>query len=261
MEPKSDKLELPWLESESSIPDLDVPVLKSAVALKRALPFGEYEFINVSFTAADTDTRIPVTLNVRSPRHLRWVDVTPNVGAGAQIYTVSSATQFDGLLTLRCNVAGYATRLLVFSEQVATDNADGDVTLSAQNVAAPEYALVTTGTWTPSLGGNATYTGREGRYTRHGNKVTIVGFIAVNLIGTGSTSTISGVPFAEGGAQTAPIAIGFYTGLATAVVELSGYLTGTDIAISAKGAASTGIGASAVFQNGTQVDFSCTYLV
>jgi len=117
------------------------------------------------------------------------------------------------------------------------------------------------GTWTPSLGGSATYTSREGRYTKVGNKVTLVGSIVVNSIGTGSTTDITGVPFAEGGAGTAPVVVGVYSSIATSSVEVKGALNASTISILAKNAASTGNGTSAVFGNGAAVDFSCTYLV
>lgn len=115
--------------------------------------------------------------------------------------------------------------------------------------------------WTPSLGGSATYTAREGRYTQHGKTVTLVGSITVNAIGTGSTTTISGVPIAEGGAATAAVAVGLFASIASSAISLSGYLTGTDIAMTCLTAGSTSNGNAAVFGNGAQVDFSCTYLV
>jgi hypothetical protein len=53
------------------------------------------------------------------------------------------------------------------------------------------------GTWTPSLGGDATYTTQVGNYTKIGNLVTIRGSVVVDVLGTGSTTIVSGLPFAE----------------------------------------------------------------
>lgn len=116
-------------------------------------------------------------------------------------------------------------------------------------------------TWTPSLGGSATYTARSGTYTKVGRKVTIMGSITVNAIGTGSTTEITGLPFAEGGAGAAPIVVGNYASLASSAVSVGGYVTGSIVAFSALTAASTASGTAAVFGNGTQMDFSCTYFV
>jgi hypothetical protein len=56
------------------------------------------------------------------------------------------------------------------------------------------------GTWTPSVGGNATYVQQYGVYVKVGRMV-YAGFdININVIGTGSTSTLSGFPFTTTGA-------------------------------------------------------------
>ena len=49
------------------------------------------------------------------------------------------------------------------------------------------------GTWTPSIGGLATYTSRTGTYTKVGRLVTIQGDITINLILTGNIYTLSGL--------------------------------------------------------------------
>jgi hypothetical protein len=52
------------------------------------------------------------------------------------------------------------------------------------------------GTWTPSLGGTATFYSANGTYTKIGRQVTVRGVLSVASIGTGSTVQISGLPFA-----------------------------------------------------------------
>lgn len=51
------------------------------------------------------------------------------------------------------------------------------------------------GTWTPSVGGSATYLNQIGGYTKIGNVVTLTFRIEINAIGTGSVTTVSGAPF------------------------------------------------------------------
>jgi hypothetical protein len=51
------------------------------------------------------------------------------------------------------------------------------------------------GTWTPSVGGTATYTRQSGTYVKVGQIVNISFDLIINVIGTGSTSSISGAPF------------------------------------------------------------------
>lgn len=51
------------------------------------------------------------------------------------------------------------------------------------------------GTWTPSIGGTATYTIQSGKYRKIGRTVFIHCTLQINSLGTGSQTTISGLPF------------------------------------------------------------------
>jgi hypothetical protein len=57
------------------------------------------------------------------------------------------------------------------------------------------------GTWTPSIGGTAVYTAQDGRYTKIGNFVKLRFLLAVSVKGTGSATTITGMPFAPSAAS------------------------------------------------------------
>jgi len=55
------------------------------------------------------------------------------------------------------------------------------------------------GTWTPSIGGNATYNSQSGTYVKVGRMVYATGIVNINNKGTGSSiGAISGLPFASG---------------------------------------------------------------
>lgn len=51
------------------------------------------------------------------------------------------------------------------------------------------------GTWTPSVGGTATYWSQTGTYTRTGKLVTVFCRMVINTIGTGDPGRIYGLPF------------------------------------------------------------------
>ena len=76
------------------------------------------------------------------------------------------------------------------------------------------------GTWTPSLGGTATYAIQTGMYVKVGTLVTINFRIEVTLLGTGSATTISGLPFnvtnAVGGGSLAG-SVGYWGSTATSI--------------------------------------------
>ena len=118
------------------------------------------------------------------------------------------------------------------------------------------------GTWTPSLGGTATYTTQVGRYTKVGNVVTIQFRIVVDVIGTGSVNSISGLPFAP-----AVFSAGHYGGyfnLATNVIFLAFYLSPsvtnlTNVSQSTSGASVTN--GPSIYGNSAQVIGAATYQV
>jgi hypothetical protein len=93
----------------------------------RHISDGQYEFVDVTFQAAATDTVIPYTiLNPENPDAVRWIDVTPgaiNSGGSDSVASVyrsvlpSAKPWAIGYIVLRCNAAGYSTRLKLFLER------------------------------------------------------------------------------------------------------------------------------------------------
>ena len=119
------------------------------------------------------------------------------------------------------------------------------------------------GTWTPSVGGNATYTTQDARYTKVGRLVTITAQFAINSIGTGSTNTLSGLPFESTSGEAAPFSVGYYSDLALTTIWIGGYVahnTTTVYFVGNSSAASTIQGnGMAIFGNSARIDFCATY--
>ena len=115
------------------------------------------------------------------------------------------------------------------------------------------------GTWTPSLGGNTTYSEQTGTYTKIGRQVTVRYRIAVSSIGTGSTTTLTGLPFTVSGNGAGAL---YWDTSLVAMVYCTGFATSTSIvfyrATSGDFSLSTGSG---IFKNGTTVDGITTYFV
>lgn len=103
------------------------------------------------------------------------------------------------------------------------------------------------GTWTPSLGGTATYTVQTGRYTKVGRFVHISAQVTVNSIGSGSTGTISGLPFTAGG--VAAIAVGYWASSATNYTSVAAYIqaAATTVRVTAIAAAGASVSDTAAF--------------
>jgi hypothetical protein len=115
--------------------------------------------------------------------------------------------------------------------------------------------------WTPSLGGSATYTARSGREVLQGKTVTATFDMTVNVLGTGSTSVISGLHF-PCGPNSGAGSVGFYVGLAVAPVSLALRVDAGTSAITVTGltaAAATMPGTLGVFASGARLQGSVTY--
>ena len=116
------------------------------------------------------------------------------------------------------------------------------------------------GTWTPSIGGTATYNFRVGTYTKIGNIVYAVCVLSVNAIGTGSTTAISGLPFSSAARSQGSLA--YFASLLNSVVFLSPYAEGTSISfVGATAAAATVTDGIAIFKNSAYVILAVTYYV
>jgi hypothetical protein len=123
------------------------------------------------------------------------------------------------------------------------------------------------GTWTPSLGGNTTYTTQAGYYTKVGRVVFIQASIIVNTLGTGSTTTISGFPFQSqsvNAGKAYSFSVSYFGSLAVNCLYLVGGMLGVATTMdfnsnNTSGATFTSF-STAVFGNSTRIDFSGTYL-
>jgi hypothetical protein len=113
------------------------------------------------------------------------------------------------------------------------------------------------GTWTPTIGGTATYTARTGRYTRVGKLVTFLCDITINVRGTGSRTTIEGLPFSS--TANYPVQFGYFENLMTAVVFPAGFTGGTGISLYGLAAAGVSSAGLDFMQNGTRIMLSGTY--
>jgi hypothetical protein len=118
------------------------------------------------------------------------------------------------------------------------------------------------GTWTPSIGGTATYSGRSGNYVKIGRVVYLDFYIEINVLGTGSTTSITGgVPFNCSNTIVASGSTTYQANLATSVVSIGALFIGsTSIRFDNRTAASATAAQNAVFANTTAIYGSITYL-
>jgi hypothetical protein len=119
------------------------------------------------------------------------------------------------------------------------------------------------GTWSPNVGGNATYNNQDGRYTKIGNTVFVEAHLNINVLGTGSTNLLSGLPFAAGTVVEGGATINYFAGLAVNVIQPvmavnSGTTTMLIYSRTTAGTASSGV---SIFGNAARIYFWGHYLV
>ena len=119
------------------------------------------------------------------------------------------------------------------------------------------------GTWTPTVGGTATYTDRYGYYTKVGNLVTVVLKVQINTIGTGGVYTITSLPFAARSVAVFQGSVGYFQSILTSVYSLNCYIdpNSTNLSFVGQGSLSNSNGIPIqVFGNNAQIYVTATYM-
>ena len=119
------------------------------------------------------------------------------------------------------------------------------------------------GTWTPSVGGNATYTVQNGKYTKIGNTVYIEGHLQIATLGTGSTTTMSGLPFAAGATVEGGLTVTYFSSLAVNVISLvlGVDANSTNTTAYSRTTAGTGSASVAIYGNSARIFFYGHYFI
>jgi hypothetical protein len=116
------------------------------------------------------------------------------------------------------------------------------------------------GTWTPNLGGTATYTSQTGYYTKIGNQVTITADLTVLVLGTGSTVDVLGVPF--NAPNLASGSVGYYSNTAVNVLGINCYISNLRATTTGNTTPSTtATNGIAVFGNTARIALAVSYFV
>lgn len=148
---------------------------------------------------------------------LSQIDIGAIINAGLSTLTLTgltltapaiSAPVLSGTATGTYTLAGTPTLTaptLTTPTMTSPTVSSGAVTLTGGQLAFPATQVPSAGantlddyeegTWTPSVGGTATYISQAGQYVKIGKVVIVTFDLLLNAIGTGSASDISGLPF------------------------------------------------------------------
>ena len=229
--------------------------------------------LEVINTAAGTNTAMSIKAATDGQSLLRFADDDPNIGEVAYNHT-------NDYMAFRVNDANRMTIASAGDVTVSTGNlvigtAGKGIDFGAQTVSALAGVTPSTGsdeildhyeegTWTPALsGGNIdVYNDREGQYTRIGRQVWVKAIVFVNTIEDGSPSAVSGLPFTSAvGSGVHVHAINTY---ASNVVWVVGTLPSSSTIVTMRGLSTAGKNNQGVinaFEDGTYLEFTCTYYV
>lgn len=219
--------------------------------------FGTGSFTDILATgniAWQSGTAFKITLDhaATADRVITVPDVTDTLALLGRAQTFSGLNTFSTTLT--------ASNALTVGGLISANG--GQIAFpAAQNASADANTMddYEEGNWVPSVGGSATYTARVASYIKIGRMVTVWCALVVNAIGTGSTNTISGLPFTADHIGAGPVSQ--FTSLALNVSFIGMHVpSGT---ATAQTYATTAVGATSALTNvlgsGTTIVFSATY--
>ena len=121
------------------------------------------------------------------------------------------------------------------------------------------------GTWTPNIGGNASYSAQAGHYRKIGNMVFANFQIQINVKGTGNGSKLAGLPFNSSSNSAVNVQSGYtsyFANLAINVNSLAFYVergAGTAEFVATTSTTATTANGAAVFGNGAHIYGAVVY--
>ena len=242
-------------------------------------------FVNASGNVGIGTTSPGVNLQVQNDSSFSLIRVVASSGNVAGIDfgdaadTDTAGVRYDNVsdsMAFRVNASergrfDASGRLLVGTSSA---NANGGILQLSSGITFPATAVAASdvntlddyeeGTWTPTVGGTATYTKNTGNYTKLGRLVNVSFELYINTIGTGSQWQIFGLPFTvtSTGSHSAGGGVGFVNGLATNVAStfLRADSADTYLVLASLTAAGTFSGNNNIIGNSTRIMASISYM-
>jgi hypothetical protein len=224
--------------------------------------FNKFELI---LPSANLDGGGVFTFDTVGSNYLANSDITvycSGVNTGKPIFKNTSGAAY--MAVLGNNITTYSTSPMysLINGAFTGNILRTETGLTSINFGASDLNKYQEGTWTPNIGGTATYTNQEGHYTRIGNLVTISGRLKINVIGTGVGYLVYGLPFTSANnAMQSSISINSWLGLTTTPAYAVGSVApnSTLFLLNAITAGSATLGLLTILTSGSEIYFSGSY--
>ena len=172
----------------------------------------------------------------------------------------------NGTEQMRLTSTGLKTKTTISVGDATPSTSGAGITFPATQSASSDANTLDDyeeGTWTPSIGGTATYNAQEGTYTKIGRVVTVSGRLHILLKLTGNGTIVSGLPFTSAATYRYGIAIGQFSAIANNAFTVYGALpqSNTAFELFCTIAAGTNNYVAAVFADNTNIVFTFTYSI
>lgn len=242
------------------------------------IPFNNHRITGLQAGSAATDSANIQNIMANTGKYVATVGGTVNaitltpspaatsIGQGSEYFFVTASTN-TGSTTI--NVSGLGA--VVVKKANGLDLVAGDIMTGAVNhvvhdgtnwnLISPYYSQ---GTWTMSVGGDATYTTRVAHWVKTGRMVHVTGYLVINVLGTGSANIISGLPFTSANISAdQALTVSDFNSLATNVVWIGARVNTNNTTVTLRNLTAAGASAtsSTLLGNGSQITFGGSYLI
>lgn len=122
--------------------------------------------------------------------------------------------------------------------------------------------FIATGTWTPAVGGTATYSAQTGYFWKMGSLVHVMCDLGIDVIGTGTTAGLSSgcLPYPVKTGTVFVASVSFSSLIANAINVVVHAIPSGTIQFRSSAAAGSGLLTTAILGDGSSIRFSGSYL-
>ena len=141
--------------------------------------------------------------------------------------------------------------------------AAGGISFNGDTAAANALDDYEEGSFTPNVGGDATYHNQNGSYTKVGRLVTVKMNFQINAINSSSQNQIQGLPFTSTSVAAHVGTVGYYSGLSSSPTWIGCYADANNTTVTfiwnTGNSSTSGNNGQNIFQNSARIDISLTY--